>query len=533
MKLGKHLFVAIAVVLLVGGIALAGKTIYVDDVTDPQEDGTEAHPFDAIQEGIDAASNGDIVVVKDGIYTGDGNRDIDFRGKAIILMSENGPENCVIDCEGTEEEPHRGLYFHSGEDDTSILDGFTITNGLAEHGGGIYCYESSPMIANNTIIANTGFCGGGINCYGASPVITGNTIVGNTASLGGAISLDYGFSPTITNSTVAENSALLGGGVFSEGRPDHASRFLITNCIIWGNTAPVGPQFRLLNNSTMAISFSDIAGGQGGWDSVLTWGDGNIDADPLFADPDNGDYHLKSAGGRWDPAVEEWVADGTHSPCIDAGDTAGDYSNEPEPNGGRINMGAYGGTATASKSPPEYLPVDLLIKADSENNAAYAQNDVYYPAPAGEQIETQTVRDGGAAVYQIKVENDSPVDWSFFVRGGKGSDAGWSVGYLVGPKSITSAITGPDGYVTGLLAPGESQVITLVMTPTNYAAVGTSESVTVEVFQDSTDPTVRDSVEAVAEKLMPLYGDVNGDNCVNVMDLLGVRAHLGQGSGCP
>ena len=102
-----------------------------------------------------------------------------------------------------------------------------------------------------------------------------------------------------------------------------------------------------------------------------------------------------------------------------------------------------------------------------------------------------------------------------------------------GPRNITSEITGPDGYATALLAPGESEVITLAMTPTKYAIVGESESVTVEVFQGSTDTTVRDSVEAVAEKIMPMYGDVNGDDCVNVLDLLGVRANLGRGSGCP
>ncbi len=181
------------------------------------------------------------------------------------------------------------------------------------------------------------------------------------------------------------------------------------------------------------------------------------------------------------------------------------------------------------------LRADLLIKADTERNAAYAEDAVYYPEPAGDQIKAQPVRDGGAAIYQIKVQNDSLIEWSFLVRGGKGSDAGWSVGYLVGPRNITPEITGPDGYETGFLAPGECKVITLVMTPTRYAIVGESESesATVEVFEDSTDPTVRDSVQAVAEKLMPLDGDVNGDNCVNVADLMAVRANLGRGSGCP
>ncbi|RLI99161.1 MAG: hypothetical protein DRP08_07515, partial [Candidatus Aenigmatarchaeota archaeon] len=77
-------------------------------------------------------------------------------------------------------------------------------------------------------------------------------------------------------------------------------------------------------------------------------GEGDISVDPLFADPDNGDFHLKSQYGRWNGSV--WVIDDVTSPCIDAGDPEDDYSNEPEPNGGRINLGAYGNTPEASKS---------------------------------------------------------------------------------------------------------------------------------------------------------------------------------------
>jgi hypothetical protein len=88
--------------------------------------------------------------------------------------------------------------------------------------------------------------------------------------------------------------------------------------------------------------------------------------DPLFANPGrweyenpsfttttiwiDGDYHLKSQGGRWDPGAGVWVRDDVTSPCIDAGDPLSPIGLEPFPNGGRINMGAYGGTAEASKS---------------------------------------------------------------------------------------------------------------------------------------------------------------------------------------
>jgi len=74
-------------------------------------------------------------------------------------------------------------------------------------------------------------------------------------------------------------------------------------------------------------------------------------ASSLFADADNADYHLKSQTGRWVPNSQSWVQDDVTSPCIDAGDPNSSISDEPEPNGGIINMGAYGGTPEASKSP--------------------------------------------------------------------------------------------------------------------------------------------------------------------------------------
>jgi hypothetical protein len=116
-----------AALALAGAVSLQAQTTwYVDDVTDPNEDGSSAHPFDAIQEGIDAASGGDTVLVLDGTYTGVGNREIEFKGKAITVRSQNGPTNCIVDLQGTVRKP--GFVFDDAEDPNSILDGFTITN---------------------------------------------------------------------------------------------------------------------------------------------------------------------------------------------------------------------------------------------------------------------------------------------------------------------------------------------------------------------------------------------------------------------
>ncbi|MHC4086950.1 MAG: choice-of-anchor Q domain-containing protein, partial [Planctomycetota bacterium] len=373
------------------------QIIYVDDdapddpgpgdpiVSDPLEDGTQAHPFDVIQEAIDAAYDGDTIIVIDGTYTGTGNRDIDFNGKPITLRSENGPQTCIIDCQTYDYPYHRGFYFHNAESEYAVLEGFTILNGMNGSGGGIYCADgASPTIRNNIIEGNrvsfggdggggiackrgaspvivgnvirNNYCepgggGGGIHCYEAgSPLICYNVITGNHASGGGGIEIAYGTNAvtivgnlivandakdngaiqswatncdlTISNNTIVGNVAeFTSGGIDIEDTINTA----ITNCIIWGNRDQNG-----------TIESSQITGSSTNYSCIQGWtgalgGTGNIGDDPLFADPDNDDYHL-----RWDSA------------CINTGDP--DYI--PEPNetdldgkprviGGRIDMGAY------------------------------------------------------------------------------------------------------------------------------------------------------------------------------------------------
>ena len=117
------------------------------DISDPLEDGSSLHPFDSIQEAINAVVDEAVINVLDGTYTGLGNRDIDFGGKAINLRSWNGSVGCIIDCEGL----GRCFDFHSGETKQTIVAGFTITNGQADFGGAVRCLNSSPQI-NNCVI---------------------------------------------------------------------------------------------------------------------------------------------------------------------------------------------------------------------------------------------------------------------------------------------------------------------------------------------------------------------------------------------
>lgn len=208
--------------------------------------------YETIQVGINAAADGDTVLVADGTFTGTGNRDIDFGGRAILLLSENGPEATIIDCEGSSLENHRGFNFHSGEGSGSVLKGFTIRNGYVDAaipvpcGGGIYCVGSSPVIEGNVITENEVWGdGGGIYCGDdTSPTIESNTIAGNAArwtgsygGQGGGIACgDYFSSPVIAGNTITGNYAdgLFGGGGGIACQP--VASPLIENNTIAGNT---------------------------------------------------------------------------------------------------------------------------------------------------------------------------------------------------------------------------------------------------------------------------------------------------------
>ncbi len=259
-------------------------------------------------------------------------------------------------------------------DETAILDGFTVTAGNSAYtrysGSGIYIDNSSPKLINCTFIGNTAYSGGGIYCFiNSNPTITNCLISDNTsASYGGGIYIDSS-SATILNCTITGNVATQkGGGVYVS----HNSHVDITNSILWDNFSENNSQIAITGPS-FSVSYCNIQNGQ---NELLIWESGNIDTDPLFGDPNNGDYHLKSQAGRWDPNTQTWVQDDVTSPCIDTGDPNSPIGLDPFPNGGYINMGAYGGTEQASKS---YfgLPVcETIVAGDINGDCKVDESDM-------------------------------------------------------------------------------------------------------------------------------------------------------------
>ena len=313
------------------------STIYADPILvnsenlDPPlfENITTSQRYASVRRAIDDALHGHEIVVSPGIYKDD----INFQGKNLTLRSTDPNDSAIVAATVIEGYGNKSVVtFSGGEDANCVIAGFTITGGNAENGGGIYCVANSTPTITNCVITNNSATqnGGGIYTDNSSPTVLNCIINGNSSKFGAGMYTGSG-NTTMINCTLADNTGFWAGGICNL-----TGSLVLTNCILWGNT---DPEIGSIANAT----YSNI---RGGWP-----GEGNIDADPLFADPDNGDYHLKSQAGRWDPNSQSWIQDDVTSLCIDAGDPISPVGFEQLPNGDIINMGAYGGTPEASKSP--------------------------------------------------------------------------------------------------------------------------------------------------------------------------------------
>ncbi len=246
--------------------------------------------FPTIQEAIDASDNGDTVLVQPGTYV----ENIDFNGNAITLGSlflttedESYISQTVIDGNGNGSV----VTILNADGDGTALTGFTIQNGNTDNGGGIFCMSASPTISYCHIRDNTGLAGGGLLAVEGDPTISYCTVSGNTANTGGGMFF-VDANPLIINCTISGNTAMEeGGGVFG-----FESDITIENCILWGNIPDEAALAAGGDTSGISVSNSDVQGGEEGIttndNGDVDWGEDNIDEDPQFEDPENGDFSL-------------------------------------------------------------------------------------------------------------------------------------------------------------------------------------------------------------------------------------------------
>ena len=396
--------------------------------------------YPTIQQGIDACSDGDTVLVQPGTYV----ENINFNGHNIVLGSmflttgdNSYISTTVIDGNGSGSV----VTFENGEDNAVVITGFTIQNGFSMEGGGIYCLssdptiryniisgnssesdgggiycdDSDPVIFRNTISGNSNYegTGGGIYCRNnSSPNIYGNTVTGNsTTTYGGGIFCSES-SPGMTNNTISMNSAgVSGGGIYCE----LVSNPVITNTIFWADSASYESEIDFDDSSSPYFTYCDI---QGGWG-----GEGNIDTDPLFRDPENGDFHL----------MADSCGDVYNSPCIDTGDPA-IFDSMLGCDWGlgllRSDMGVYGGaqipTDVDEEQTPE-IPMQFLL-SQNYPNPFNASTVIRYSLPQasdvkiaiydilGRKVETLVQEDQPAGYHHVTWDASNQSSGLYFYR---------------------------------------------------------------------------------------------------------------------
>ena len=314
------------------------------------------------------------------------NNNYAFSSGAGIYNNHGNPKlfNCTFN--------HNAAYISGGGmswgENPELVNCLFVQN-TAGHGGAIVC-DANLTLVNCTFTNNSAIVGGGSistfehnkleinNC-----IFTGNKVFGEPPypGSGGVFGL-AGDETTITNCTFYGNWAEQKSAIYKGS----SSILRICNSIIWDGEDAIS----ISNPSTFVVKHSDIQGG--------LEGEGNIDVDPFFTNPGywadtndpniivelndsnaiwiEGDYHLQSQAGRWNPATQTWIQDYVTSPCIDSGDPNSPIGLEPFPYGGYINMGAYGGTSEASKSYFGDPLCETIVAGDINGDCKVDQTDL-------------------------------------------------------------------------------------------------------------------------------------------------------------
>ncbi len=329
-------------------VHVSAATYYVDlNCTNPVPPFTDwSTAATNIQDAVNASTNGDLILVTNGVYqtgqTADSGNCRVVINDAVTVESVNGPAATVIagyQVPGTTNGSAAVRCVALGNNATLI--GFTLTNGatpsVEAYGGGVLCLSTTAVLSNCVLVGNSAYYGGGAALGTLDDCILSNNVAldsgggsyestlnnclltGNSASSGGAVASEQANNTTILNNcTIYGNSASESGGGFTCAGGIANAYLYATNCIIFGNTAPTGPNYYGFGGFAFFCCCT----------APLPAGIGNFTNNPDFVNAAAGDFHLQS-----------------NSPCINAGPTwavsATDLDGNPRIVGGFVDIGAY------------------------------------------------------------------------------------------------------------------------------------------------------------------------------------------------
>ena len=596
--------------LLLAPVAISAN-IYVDaGNTSGTEDGTLANPYNTIQEGVDAAADGDEIRVAQGTYNETvplNQRQLTLKGGYNAGFTLNEPDVYVTNVQGIAgsavftlesctnsqiegfaisgglqgivigEDPLQwppitnnititnnlienngsvglngtfggGIGFSgnnvsitnniirnniadrgAGIANNDDADNFLIQNNLVEdnngqedHGGGMYLTGNGDII-NNIVQGNTtgdfvGYgWGGGIITLIGTVNSSGNIIRNNFAeSRGGGFFVDEGGTAYLNNELIYGNSSNSDGAAIyvDQSYLGVQSNVQIISCTIVDNISNEGPWGAggngiFIENSTVDVSnciFWNNANDEFYADATSTlnisysltdeaWaGAGNKTDNPKFVDAANNNYRLKSTGGHWNEPSSTWVTDAEDSPALDAGDPTSSYANEPMQNGGRINMGYYGNTTTASKAafalPPTasftYVPSSPVCSGTPvifTNTSTYNINNSWDFGDGNTSTEENpehTYSTSGSYTVTLTISNYLGSDSeqaTFIVNTAPTANAGGGFSIVAG-ASVQLNASGGVGYewlpMSGLSDPFIANPVATPYVTTNYSVRVTS-----------------------------------------------------------